>query len=241
MMLENFDMPAVENIANLWFQQDGATAHTAGASMVLVRDVFREVREVFGSWAMKNGLCLNPQKSKCLLIHNKTLKPNIENDIRINNEKIAIVQSAKNLGLVFNNNLSWSNHIQSLVSQTYLKLRTLWITQFYTPLRIRILIAKTYLIPGLIYGCELFANCDSNLLKIRVLIFLHKIIYTQQPEYLFRLLRFGRSPRGKNIIIPHHRKLVSEWQFLINATRLWNTLPHVQQINSNAMHFRKFL
>jgi len=32
----------VENHPNLWFQQDGATAHTAGASMALLRDIFGE-------------------------------------------------------------------------------------------------------------------------------------------------------------------------------------------------------
>lgn len=198
-------------------------------------------------WALENGLCLNPLKSKCLLIHKRTLSPVIEHEILINNQQIEIVKSAKNLGLIFNNNLTWSNHVNSLVAQTYVKLRTLWSTQFFTPLKIRILLAKTYLIPGLTYGCELFAECDStsnrklnvlfnnitryvyglrkrehissytkrlyevsldNLLKIRVLIFLHKIIYTKQPPYLFEHLRFTTSPRGRNLVIPMHRTFI---------------------------------
>lgn len=231
-------------------------------------------------WATANGLCLNPQKSKCLLIHKKTMNPLVENEILINNQKIQIVKTAKNLGLVFNNNLTWSSHVDNLVIQSYVKLRMLWATQCFTPLRIRMLLAKAYLIPGLIYGCEIFSNCDStsknkldilynniiryvyglrkydhvssftkslygvtfeNFLKIRVLIFLHKIIYTRKPQYLYNNIQFARSNRGKKIIIPKHRCLVSEWQFYINAVRLWNTIPHKQQLNSNAMHFKTFL
>ena len=41
-MLENFVRPAVENHPQIWFQQDGATAHTARATMALLRDIFGE-------------------------------------------------------------------------------------------------------------------------------------------------------------------------------------------------------
>ena len=139
--------------------------------------------------------------------------------------------------------------MDTLVSQTYLKLRTLWITQYYTPIRIRLLLAKAYLIQGHLYGCELFCNCDSNskrklnvlfnnivryifglkrrdrissfsktlygvsfenFLNIRFLMFLHKIIYTSKPNYMFNMLQFARSRRGKKLIIPTRRYLVSE-------------------------------
>ena len=62
----------------------------------------------------------------------------------------------------FNCNLTWDDHINSLVGLTYIKLRALWSTQLYISLKTRILIAKTYLIPCLLYGCELFGNCDSS-------------------------------------------------------------------------------
>lgn len=41
-MLENFLMPAVANHPHMWFQQDGATAHTARDTMVLLREIFGE-------------------------------------------------------------------------------------------------------------------------------------------------------------------------------------------------------
>lgn len=231
-------------------------------------------------WAVSNGLCLNPLKSKCLIIHKKSVRNIFDHDILINNQKIEVVQKVKNLGIVFNNNLTWTSHVDTLVIQMYIKLRTLWVTQYFTPLRVRKVLAKAYLIPGLLYGCEIFSNCDStskkklivlynniiryvyglkrrdgvslfskslygvsfeNLLNIKVLMFMHKIIYTGKPEYLANKLIFARSRRGRQLITPIRRCLVSEWQFFVNAIRLWNTIPHNQQLVSNATHFKKFL
>lgn len=231
-------------------------------------------------WAMANGLFLNPLKSKCLLIHKRSANIEISDDIVIDNQPMSIVSTAKNLGIVFNGNLTWTNHVNSLVAQTYAKLRSLWATQSYTPLNIRLLLAKSYIIPGLIYGCELFANCDSAskhrlnvifnnivryvyglrrftptssfssniygvsfdcLLKIRVLLFIHKIIYTKTPKYLSDKIRFAKSNRGKKLILPRHQSLVSEWQFYLNATRLWNQLPPNLQLTSNVTHFENQL
>ena len=151
-------------------------------------------------------------------------------------------------------------------------------TQYFTSPRIRILLAKVYLIPSLIYCCELFGYCDSSsmrklqvlynniiryvhglkkrdsvssfskslygvsfkdLINIMILVFLHKIIYTKEPKYLYNLINFARSRRGKRIIIPLRRNLVSEWHFFINAIRLWNAIPHNILLVSNAIHFRK--
>lgn len=110
-------------------------------------------------WASANGLSLNPRKSKCLLIHRKSLKRDI--NLIINHEKIQCVSSVKNLGVIFNDTLTWHNHINNIVGSTYNKLRILWSSQPFTPQNIRILIAKTYLMPSLFYACEIFSNCDS--------------------------------------------------------------------------------
>lgn len=229
-------------------------------------------------WATANGLCLNPRKSKCLLIQKRRSVRTCDLNILLNNEPIQIVSHSKNLGIVFNDKLTWSNHINAVVGQTYAKLRSLWQTQYFTPQYIKVLLVKSYIMPGLLYGCELFANCDSvskqklnvifnnviryvyglkrydhvsqyshslygvsfgNLLNIRALILLHKIIYTGKPFYLFRKIKFNRSNRGRNIVPLTRRSLVSDWQFFIHAVRLWNSLPHHIQLLSNANTFKK--
>lgn len=233
------------------------------------------------NWANANGLCLNPSKSKCLIIRKRTMKElPFEPEIILNNQKIEIVSTTKNLGIVFNKTLTWSDHINAATGKTYAMLRTLWNTQYITPVNIRILLAKTYLIPTLLYGCEIFACTDSNslkklnstfnailryvfnirrfdpvsfysqrlygvsfndLLKIKSLVLLHKIIYTHQPSYLFDRLIFSRSERTLDIRYIWYVNLVSKWQFFVESIRLWNSLPTSLQSVNNAMHFKRKL
>lgn len=208
------------------------------------------------------------------------MKQTFEPELFVNNQKIKIVKTAKNLGITFNHTLTWSDHILSATGKTYSMIRTLRHTQYFTPINIRLLLAKTYLMPNLLYGCELFANTDStslgklngaynavvryvyglrkydhissftgklygvsfiNLLNIRALILLHKIIYTHEPPYLFNRIIFTRSNRSQNLIPVRRRSLMSDWHFYVHSIYLWNQLPSSIQYTSNARKFKKLI
>ena len=64
-----------------------------------------------------------------MVIRKRTLDSNIGIDVLMNGEKIKIVDVARNLGLTINDNRIWTNHVNTLVDQTYMKLRSLWSTQ----------------------------------------------------------------------------------------------------------------
>lgn len=232
------------------------------------------------NWALANKLHLNPKKSKCIIISNKPKLIRIMSPVLIGKQQIELVSSAKNLGITLNDTLTWNNHVAAATGKIFGMIRTLYVSQYYTPKHIRLLLAKTYLIPSLLYGCELFASCDAkslsrlnvaynailryvfglnryescaafskslygvsleNLLKIRTLTFLQNIIYSKEPPYLFSLLRFGRSNRGMLIIPIRHRRLISERHFIVNSTRLWNSLPFSIQTLGNAISFKRAL
>ena len=174
-------------------------------------------------WASANGLSLNPKKSAVLVIgQSKTFMTYLP-PIHINNNvNINLVESVRNLGVILNKQLNWSDHIKANCGKTFAMLRNLLMTQYFTPIHIRMLLAKTYLLPALIYGCELFASFDAvsrrrlnvtfnniaqcvfgikgnisishyakqiynitfdNLMKCRVLLLLHRIVYNRQPLY----------------------------------------------------------
>lgn len=231
-------------------------------------------------WASANGLCLNPRKSKCLIIRKRTVKINDDINIYLGDSKIEIVETVKNLGVVFNKSLNWSDHINQTCGRIYGMLRSLWITQHFTPPKIRMLLAKTYLLPTLLYSSELFAGCNTydtrklnttfnnivryvfglsrfdhvsqyshrilgislnDYLKFKNLLFLHKIIYTKEPQYLFNRLIPTRSPRNNGFRQLKHRDTASKKQFFIYTINLWNHLPSNIQYISNAIKFKQIL
>ncbi|XP_075150501.1 uncharacterized protein LOC142224606 [Haematobia irritans] len=117
--------------------------------------------DIVHNWAKANGLCLNPEKSEFLMIHRRSITVNIDLQIKINDQRISIVTSAKNLGIMLNSLFSWTDHVNYISGQIYARLRNLWSTQMLTPLPIRVPLAKSYLMPVLLYGCELFVSCDA--------------------------------------------------------------------------------
>lgn len=229
------------------------------------------------NWATYNGLCLNPAKTKLLTISRRIVTHSENQSIKLGSSVIDCVQSSSNLGLTFNSRLTWSDHINVAVGKVRGMLRNLWAVKTSTPLQIRILLAKSYLIPTLLFGSEIFSNCDSedyrklnvayndiaryvfnrrrydhishfayqifnvsfkNLLKIKCLAQLQKIIYGKEPDYLFNRLQFARSNRGMKLISPRINTLTSERQFLVCSIRLWNNLPSNLQCISNATTFK---
>ena len=229
-------------------------------------------------WATINHLCINPQKSKCLLISKKSFSVSELDPPCIGGQDINFCDTAKNLGITFDRTLSWNIHISVVVGKVYGMLRLLWSTQDFTPFHIRLLLSKVYLIPTLLYGCEIFANADQaskqklnvlfnniaryifkrhrydhiseyskkifgytfdNLINLRTLTTLHKIIFSHEPAYLYRHITFSQSSRNNKIIIPRHRALLSERQFFVHSARLWNLLPIPTTLIQSTNLFKK--
>lgn len=77
-----------------------------------------------------------------------------------------------------------------------------------------------------ILGCTL-----SQYISARNCIFLHKIIHTKSPRYLYTKLNFCQSARTLNIVVPTFKYLNSSRLFYVNSIRLWNSLPiQIKQI-----------
>ncbi|XP_075162651.1 uncharacterized protein LOC142235284 [Haematobia irritans] len=138
-------------------------------------------------WAASNSLTLNPHKSKCMIITNKRRNITNYNPVLLRGQAIEVVNRSKNLGIIFNNNLSWSDHISSAAGKVFGMLRTLYHSQSFTPIHIRILLAKSYLLPILLYGCELFSKCDAKS-KQRL-----ESVYKAIIRYVFGLKRYDSS------------------------------------------------
>jgi len=275
------DLPNVVRGCNLHMYADDVQVYKSCNAQTITQCAIElnEELSAISRWSSENSLSLNPSKSKYLVISRKPVRCN-NLRLMINNAEIELVDKATNLGIVINNKLSYNDHINLIVGRVYGMLRCLWATQYYTPRRIKLLLAKTYLIPKLLYGCELFSNLDSvcmrkinvlfnnitryvfglkrcdsvsmysrqifgvplkSLLDSRSLILMHKIIYTEEPAYLYSQIRFLRSSRCKNIVQFRYNYLLSERQFFIYTTRLWNSLPNYLTNIRNAQKFKKTL
>ena len=78
----------------------------------------------------------------------------------------------------------------------------------------------------------------DNFIKFRVLILLHKFVHEQKN---FKKLVFSKSARTNFLNQIQHKYNVSERQFLIFATRLWNSLPSISPQLKTQCILKEFL
>lgn len=93
------------------------------------------------NWATVNGLRINHPRSKCVIC----LKRSLNRDILINGG--IILNNHNNLRFAFN------SHKPNCLTLCYF--------QHFTPQHVRLLLAKSYIKPSILYGCKIYSNCYS--------------------------------------------------------------------------------
>jgi hypothetical protein len=73
-----------------------------------------------------NYLAINPEKSQALLINPSILLSLIVSPLLLGTNQIAFVNKVKNLGITFNQDLTWHNQFAKLCRGVFFTLRRLW-------------------------------------------------------------------------------------------------------------------
>jgi len=120
-------------------------------------------------------------------------------------------------------------------------LRSLWATQYFTPMNVRMLLAKSYLLPTLTYGCEIYARCDSvHRQKLNVLfnnitryVFgLHRMDHTSYFSIKIYDLPFDDHLKLRCLILLHKIIFTKEPSYLFERL----TFTRSQRNNSIVVH-----
>lgn len=190
-------------------------------------------------WALKNSLSLNPEKSKTLCIYKKVLDTSRFPLIKLGHSVIEYVHTARNLGLIFNETLTWTDHLTATIGKVYGGLRLLWSAQNFVPIKTKMLLVKTLLLPILLYGCEVFCKVDFN--TNRKL----NVIYNNFARYIFNIryydhisiyskqimgLSFGSLLQFRSLILLHEIMQSRQPEYLYNKLSFANSQRSVTLI-----------
>ncbi|CAH2104398.1 unnamed protein product [Euphydryas editha] len=118
------------------------------------------------SWAERFGLVVNPTKSQALVIGSRymhsCLSLNNIPAVMYNGVPINYVDSAKNLGLHFSSDLSWSKHINEISKKVHFSLHSLKNLQYFLPIKTKTLLAQSLLLPILDYADSCFLDATEE-------------------------------------------------------------------------------
>ncbi len=117
------------------------------------------------NWSARNALQLNI--SKCLYIiiaspyNIRQLHQLDLPSIKINNISIPRVDKCKNLGVIFDSNLTWKPYFNSLISKSYFKLRNLSRYKHFLSTPVKLHLCDSLILSNFNYCSALFNNCNS--------------------------------------------------------------------------------
>lgn len=115
------------------------------------------IKEVL-DWASVNGFSVNPRKTKVMGFGFAT----DDVTVTLDDSRVDFVDRMKCLGVVIDNNLCFSSHINSLSSKISFLLRRLYSLDLYLPLSIKVLVAKSLLMPHILYCVEVFSGTTNG-------------------------------------------------------------------------------
>ncbi len=129
--------------------------------------VINDELEHLHNYSLHNGLMLNPLKSQFLIIGSvrniRKLNQYSIADIHINNVPIKRVTHAKNLGITYDEVLSWRKHIELLVCKAYYKLKLLYRYKKFLSFDSKKYLCNSLILSHFNYCNVLFCNLSQNL------------------------------------------------------------------------------
>ena len=140
------------------------------------------------NWSECNFLKLNESKSLYMFIGSinkiKSLRNLDLSEVSINGTPIPLVTKCKNLGVIVDENLTWESHINSIISKSYYKLRSLYKYKHFLSANIKKTLCDSLVLSYFNYCDILFSNITSALA--------YKIQKVQNAclRYIFSLRRF---------------------------------------------------
>ena len=114
------------------------------------------------TWSEQWLVNFNPTKTKYMVFSKKLLRTNYDN-LFIGNTQLEEVSQHKQLGITFNNTLTWEHHINDVCSKAGKRIDIIKrLPNCISPLS-KLHIYTTFIRPTLEYGSILFDNCTDKL------------------------------------------------------------------------------
>ncbi|XP_055714303.1 uncharacterized protein LOC129808549 [Phlebotomus papatasi] len=195
-------------------------------------DAVNDDLERISHWADNNGLVLNARKSQALLVHSRGRNP-ISFQLFLSDEEIPLSSKVKNLGVIFNDTLTWSDHVAEICRKVFLTLRTLRRAHAEEHSRLRLAFNSCLrYVFGLrkydhvsAYGDSILGLPLPGYLDTRVVDFISRILSTGRPRYLTELVVAGSSSRSSCLRVPGSGSRKFRNSIFVEGVILWNALP----------------
>ena len=155
-------------------------------------------------WMKSNKLALNISKTNFVLFHSKKIKPCKPLNLKFDGMNIKEVSVVKYLGVTFDSNLTWKNHIEELCLKLSKTVGIFSKLRYYVNVYILTMLYYSLIYPFLIYGIQVWCLTYPTYLKplttlqkrvVRIMTFSDPRSHTEPLFKSLRLLKFSDITR----------------------------------------------
>lgn len=146
-------------------------------------------------WAILNELLLNPAKTVAQVISGKENSYSSGPYIKLGDRTIPFSSCAKNLGMWFDECLSWRVHVTKTCGKVFGSLSRLWKIAWALPEVTRLRLVRALVVPIFFYGCVVYCGM-SAMLKAKLQVALNACT-----RFVFWLRRRDHIGRHHNAIL----------------------------------------
>ena len=137
------DLPLISQIAHFIMYADDANIIITGDSVQSVLTLADELVLKLISWVDSNGLCLNLKKTQYMIFSRS--KVQLDSPLVIANTRIERVKEVRFLGVIVDEKLNWSTHINSLRAKMCRYVGIMYRTKKYLPQKARLQIYHSFI------------------------------------------------------------------------------------------------
>ena len=148
------DLPLYTDSANTDFYADDTTLYVVFASLEIIERNLQVALDCLAKWCKCNGMLINTAKTKVMLITTHQKRTSLINgqlSLHLNNDELNMITIDKVIGIIIDNNLTWSQHVDKVCKKITTNLWLLSRIKEYLTIPQRVQFYKTYIQPHIDY------------------------------------------------------------------------------------------
>ncbi|MCU7801469.1 MAG: hypothetical protein KZQ70_15395, partial [gamma proteobacterium symbiont of Lucinoma myriamae] len=159
------DLPLYTDSVNTDLYADDTTLYISGETLATVERKLQKALDSLANWCKCNGMLINTTKTKVMLITTHQKRASLTRELlslNLNDDKLNTIANDKILGVVVDNNLTWSIHIDKTCKKIKANLWLLTKIKDYLSTKHRTLFYKAYIQPHIDY-CNIIWGGTSQM------------------------------------------------------------------------------
>ena len=229
------DLPNTSKLLSFHLFADDTNIYCLRKNLNDLELILNQKLHAVAEWMKSNRLALGILKTNFVLFHSKKLKPYKSLNLKIDGVNIQEVSTVKYLGVTFDSNLTWKNHVNELCLKLSKTVGIFSKLRYYVNVDILIMLYYSLIYPFLTYGIQVWGLTYPTYLKpvttlqkrvVRIMTFSDPRSHSEPLLKSLRLLKFS------DIIHLEILSFVYQWYHKLSPSCFVNYFNPVSSIHS---------